>query len=100
MKTILKISGFMNNAFTHLLAGLEMDRLAVFIDSHVDVVDSLPEVCTSVLDEPFDSNDRQRRNKLEVAFSLPEVFVILVEHMGGECNFPYSYHSRTRVQLS
>jgi len=34
---ILKIPGFTNNAFTHLLAGLEMDLLAVFIDSHVDV---------------------------------------------------------------
>jgi len=33
MGTILKISGFTNNAFT----GLEMDLLGFFINSHVDV---------------------------------------------------------------
>lgn len=59
MQTILKIPGFMDNAFTHLLAGLGAGLFAVFIGSPVDVVGSnparsfpfsLPAVCTCVLD--------------------------------------------------
>jgi hypothetical protein len=46
METILKIPGFTNNTFTHLVAGIEVGLLSVFVDSHVVVVDSLPEVCT------------------------------------------------------
>jgi hypothetical protein len=38
MQTILKIPGFMDNAFTHLLAGLGAGLFAVFIGSPVDVV--------------------------------------------------------------
>ncbi|XP_058760347.1 mitochondrial uncoupling protein 2-like [Vicia villosa] len=39
-QTILKIPGFMDNAFTHLLAGLGAGLFAVFIGSPVDVVKS------------------------------------------------------------
>ncbi|KEH25990.1 transmembrane protein, putative [Medicago truncatula] len=46
VRTILKIPWFTNNAFIDLLAGLEVGLLAVFVDSHVVVVYSLPEVCT------------------------------------------------------
>jgi hypothetical protein len=42
MQTILKIPGFMDNAFTHLLAGLGAGLFAVFIGSPVDVVGSTP----------------------------------------------------------
>lgn len=38
MQTILKIPGFMDNVFTHLLAGLGAGLFAVFIGSPVDVV--------------------------------------------------------------
>ncbi|MCH87498.1 mitochondrial-like uncoupling protein 1-like, partial [Trifolium medium] len=36
-QTILKIPGFIDNAFTHLLAGLGAGLFAVFIGSPVDV---------------------------------------------------------------
>ncbi|CAL0309684.1 unnamed protein product [Lupinus luteus] len=39
-QTILKIPGFMDNGFTHLLAGLGAGLFAVFIGSPVDVVKS------------------------------------------------------------
>ncbi|KAJ1393005.1 Mitochondrial substrate/solute carrier [Sesbania bispinosa] len=39
-QTILKIPGFMDNVFTHLLAGLGAGLFAVFIGSPVDVVKS------------------------------------------------------------
>ncbi|PNY08501.1 mitochondrial uncoupling protein 3-like, partial [Trifolium pratense] len=39
-QTILKIPGFIDNAFTHLLAGLGAGLFAVFIGSPVDVVKS------------------------------------------------------------
>lgn len=60
MQTILKIPGFTDNAFTHLLAGLGAGLFAVFIGSPVDVVGSttarsllffLPAARTCVLDE-------------------------------------------------
>lgn len=38
MQTILKIPGFMDNVYTHLLAGLGAGLFAVFIGSPVDVV--------------------------------------------------------------
>ncbi|GAU13431.1 hypothetical protein TSUD_127270 [Trifolium subterraneum] len=41
-QTILKIPGFIDNAFTHLLAGLGAGLFAVFIGSPVDVVGSTP----------------------------------------------------------
>lgn len=42
MQTILKIPGFMDNAFTHLLAGAGAGLFAVFIGSPVDVVGATP----------------------------------------------------------
>lgn len=48
MQTILKIPGFMDNVYTHLLAGLGAGLFAVFIGSPVDVVGataSLPFFC-------------------------------------------------------
>jgi len=38
MQTILKIPGFIDNVYTHLLAGLGAGLFAVFIGSPVDVV--------------------------------------------------------------
>ena len=38
MQTILKIPGFTDSAFTHLVAGLGAGLFAVFIGSPVDVV--------------------------------------------------------------
>jgi len=42
MQTILKIPGFMDNVYTHLLAGLGAGLFAVLIGSPVDVVGATP----------------------------------------------------------
>lgn len=53
MQTILKIPGFTDNAFTHLLAGSGAGLFAVFIGSPVDVVGVT-----------FDSNDKPDNSEM------------------------------------
>lgn len=99
MQTILKIPGFMDNVFTHLLAGLGAGLFAVFIGSPVDVVCApftpsplshffvLPAVFTCALDEhSIYSNDslvNEMRQKYEERNSKWYIFNLLVQRFGA-----------------
>lgn len=53
MQTILKIPGFMDNVFTHILAGLGAGFFAVCIGSPIDVVGLLYLLLLSVKNYDF-----------------------------------------------